>query len=59
MKSNPVLDWYMDALTWWMIQWYFAPYKLPEIMGDTDQWVQQVSLNGARWSNLCKPASLK
>jgi hypothetical protein len=55
MKNNTLLDWYVDQWAWWMLQWYYAPYKMPGLMGDADKWVQQVSLNGARWSNLCKP----
>jgi hypothetical protein len=33
----------------------FLPYRTPSIHSEVDQWVQQVSMNGVRWSNLCKP----
>jgi hypothetical protein len=58
-RSNPVLDWCVDQSVWWLLQWYFAPYKMPSLMGDVDTMVSQVNLNGARWANLCKPGSLK
>jgi hypothetical protein len=50
-----IIDQIIDNYVWWLLQWYYMPYKIPEIMGDTDKWVQQVSTNGARWSNFCKP----
>lgn len=36
------------------LYWYYLPYMLA---GDSevDKWMNAVSLNGARWSNLCKP----
>ena len=36
------------------IYWYYLPYMLA---GDQelDKWMSSVSLNGIKWSNLCKP----
>ena len=48
---NPLIDYGV----WMLLQWYFLPYKMPSIMGETDKWVSSVSMNGARWANLCKP----
>lgn len=54
-KNNSVLTWYIDQCTWLFLQLYFLPYRTPSLHNEVDQWVQQVSLNGVRWSNLCKP----
>jgi len=50
-----MLNWYIDYYTWLLLQWYFLPYRIPSIHSDADKWVSQVSLNGVRWANLCKP----
>jgi hypothetical protein len=49
----------MDQWTWWFLQLYFLPYRTPSIHSEVDQWTQQVSMNGVRWSNLCKPSVTK
>jgi hypothetical protein len=38
-----------------MIKLMYAPYDLPAQLGDAEAWVKSVSLNGARWSNICRP----
>lgn len=45
----------IDYGVWMLLQWYFLPYRMPGLMGETDKWVSSVSMNGARWANLCKP----
>ena len=45
----------MEQLAWTMLQVYFAPFKMPALMGETDKWIAAVSLNGIRSANLCKP----
>lgn len=55
LLSNPVLDMWIDAYVGAMLGSYFAPYFMPQLMGEVEQWTSSVSLNGARWSNLCKP----
>jgi hypothetical protein len=58
--KNPLTD-FIDSVAgyqvWLFLQWYYSPYKLAGKTDDVDQWIQAVSLNGARWniSNLCKP----
>jgi hypothetical protein len=54
-RNNTVLDWYLDQYMWYMMQVYFAPYRLPDLFSDADKWVASVSTNGARWPNLCRP----
>ena len=44
--SNPFVDWYIDRCTWWFLQWYFLPYRMPEYGGEVDQWIRVYSLNG-------------
>ena len=46
---------WVDQFVWTALWSMYAPYRMPTLMSDADQWVQQVSLNGARWANLCKP----
>lgn len=58
-KNNTILDMlvnnWIDQWVWTALWLSYLPYRLPDIMSDTDKWAQQVSTNGARWSNLCKP----
>jgi hypothetical protein len=53
--SNYMLEKMIDNWVWFMMQMYYAPYRLPDQLGDVEKWTAQVSLNGARWSNICKP----
>jgi len=50
-----MLNWYIDQYTWWFLQLYFLPYRMPELHSDVDRMVSSISTNGARWANLCKP----
>jgi len=50
LPSNPI-----DLGTWIFLQWYFLPYRIPALMGETDKWISSVSMNGARWTTICKP----
>jgi len=44
----------LDLQMWFLLQAYFMPYY---IIGKQDEWKTwtNLTLNGARWSNLCKP----
>ena len=53
MKNN-IIDAYIDYLTWWFLQLYFLPYRLPEYGSEVDQFISQYSLNGAKRFNFCK-----
>ena len=59
MKNNTIfeaiINMFIDQWVWTVLNWYYLPYRMPDIMSDADKWVQQVSTNGARWSNVCKP----
>jgi hypothetical protein len=50
-----IMNWYIDQWTWCFLQLYFLPFRMPSIMGETDKWVSSVSMNGARWANMCRP----
>jgi hypothetical protein len=61
MKNNILLDftkqWAEDPLSLpalLFVYWYFTPYMIAG-NSDVDEWVSSVSMNGARWANLCKP----
>ena len=45
----------VDYQLWLFLQLYYAPYTLASKGDDVDKWISSLSLNGARWSNLCKP----
>ena len=53
--ANDVIDWWFDYSMWIMLQKYYAPYRLPDSISDVERWVQTVSLNGVKSSNLCHP----
>jgi hypothetical protein len=44
----------LDFPVWMFLQWYYMPHY---VIGKQDEWKQwaNVSLNGWRVSNLCKP----
>ena len=46
----------LDQQIWLMLNIWFLPYKMPGLFSETDQWIAQVSTNGARWANFCKPS---
>ena len=54
-QNNYFLNEMLDSWAWIMIKMMYAPYELPAHLGDAENWVKNVSLNGARWSNLCRP----
>jgi hypothetical protein len=54
--ANDVIDWWFDYAIWLMMQNYYAPYRMPENLGDVEKWVQTVSLNGVKSTNLCRPS---
>jgi hypothetical protein len=51
--NNPWVDWYIDQLTWWFLQMYFARYRVPEQAGDFEKFVGSFSTNGIKTKNLC------
>jgi hypothetical protein len=54
-QNNYFLNEMLDGWAWVMIKMMYAPYGLPAQMGEVEDWVKNVSLNGARWSNMCLP----
>ena len=55
LQNNYFLDQMFDSWMWIMIKMMYAPYGLPAQIGEVEDWVKNVSLNGARWSNICRP----
>ena len=55
LQNNYFVDQMFDAWMWIMIKLMYAPYGLPVQMDEVDNWIRNVSLNGARWSNICRP----
>ena len=55
IQNNYFADQMFDAWMWVMVKMMYAPYGLPAQMGEVEDWVRNVSLNGARWSNICRP----
>ena len=55
LRNNYFYNEMFDSLIWIMIKLMYAPYELPDQLGDAERWVAQVNLNGARWANLCRP----
>ena len=54
-QNNYFLNEMFDSWMWVMVKMMYAPYDLPSQLGDAEAWVKSVSLNGARWSNMCNP----
>jgi hypothetical protein len=52
--ANDVIGWWMDYAMWIMVQNYYAPYRMPENLGEVEKWMQTVSLNGLKSSSLCQ-----
>jgi hypothetical protein len=52
--ANDVINWWFDYMVWIMVQNYFAPYRMPENLGDVEKWTRSVSLNGIKPFNLCQ-----
>ena len=48
------IDHIFDYYAWLFLQWYYLPYYIAG-NEELDKWTTAVTLNGARWSNLCKP----
>jgi hypothetical protein len=55
LQNNYFLNEMFDGWAWIMIKMMYAPYGLPAQLGEVEDWVKNVSLNGARWSNICRP----
>jgi hypothetical protein len=55
LRNNYFYNEMFDSWIWIMIKLMYAPYELPAQLGDAERWVAQVNLNGARWSNICRP----
>ncbi|CAB5214813.1 hypothetical protein UFOVP190_273 [uncultured Caudovirales phage] len=45
----------MNMQVWLMLNIWFLPYKLPGMLGDIEEVVRSVTLNGIKSSNPCKP----
>lgn len=54
-QNNYFLNEMFDSWMWVMLKLVYAPYELPTQLGDVETWAKNVSLNGARWTNMCKP----
>jgi hypothetical protein len=52
-QNNYFVDQMFDSWMWIMVKMMYAPYDLLSQIGDVEDWVKNVSLNGARWSNIC------
>ena len=55
LQNNYFLNEMFDGWAWIMIKMMYAPYGLPAQLGEAEDWVKSVSLNGVRWSNICNP----
>jgi hypothetical protein len=55
LQNNYFANQMFDAWMWVMVKMMYAPYRLPAQMGEVEDWVKNVSLNGARWTNMCNP----
>jgi hypothetical protein len=55
LQNNYFLNEMFDNWVWIMIKIMYAPYGLPAQLGEVEDWARNVSLNGARWSNMCNP----
>jgi hypothetical protein len=55
LQNNYFVDQIFDGWMWVMLKLIYAPYELPTQLGDVEAWVKSVSLNGARWANMCNP----
>jgi hypothetical protein len=53
LQNNYFANQMFDRWMWIMVKMMYAPYDLPSQIGDVEDWVKNVSLNGARWSNIC------
>ena len=55
LQNNYFVDQMFDSWMWIMVKMMYAPYGLPAQLGEVEDWARNVSLNGARWSNICRP----
>ena len=55
LQNNYFINQAFDSWMWIMLKLAYAPYNLPDQFNDVDKWVSSVNLNGARWSNICRP----
>jgi hypothetical protein len=56
LQNNYFINQIFDSWMWIMIKMMYAPYGVPAQLGEVEDWVRNVSLNGARWSNMCRPS---
>ena len=55
LQNNYFADQMFDSWMWIMVKMMYAPYGLPAQLGEVEDWAKNVSLNGARWTNMCNP----
>jgi hypothetical protein len=55
LQNNYFADQIFDSWMWIMVKMMYAPYDLPAQLGEVEEWARNVSLNGARWTNMCNP----
>jgi hypothetical protein len=55
LQNNYFADQMFDSWMWIMVKMMYAPYGLPAQLGEVEEWAKNVSLNGARWTNMCNP----
>lgn len=53
-QNNYFINQAFDSWMWIMIKLMYAPYSLPAQLGEVEDWARNVSLNGARWGNMCR-----
>lgn len=53
-----IMNNYLDMWTWWLLQTWYMPFKIPALHNDAEKFVSTFTLNGARaaraW-NMCRP----
>lgn len=49
------INWYCDCATWSCLNFWYLPYRMPEIHSDVDKFVSQFSLNGIKAGTICQP----
>ena len=51
---NSCVNWYWDCVSWTMLNTWFIPFRMPELHGDVDKVISQLSLNGIKSSSICQ-----
>jgi hypothetical protein len=44
--KNSFIDCWIDYVTWWWLQLYFSPYRIPTASADVQNFLSHYSLNG-------------